>query len=117
MPLAGTCPTPMHAPQVAASTLTPAAMSSVSRPSRASASRSMRLLGWTKKVTSGWTLRPFTICATALRSVYEPLVHDPTITWSTFTPSAWETGTTLSGLLGSATSGSMAPRSSSIDSS
>ena len=47
-------------------------------------------------------------------SCHEPLVHEPTVTCSIGVPATSSTGTTLSGEPGSATSGAMAERSSSI---
>jgi len=47
-------------------------------------------------------------------SCHDPFVHEPTVTCSIGVPATSSTGTTLSGELGSATSGVMAERSSSI---
>ena len=55
--------------------------------------------------------------ATEAMSCQEPLVHEPTMTCSTAVPATSSTGTTWSGEPGSATSGVIDERSSSICSS
>ncbi len=116
-PEAGTCPMPAHAPQVGSEMLAPAASRVVSRPSRAITSRIRLLPGKTTKVQEGAMRRPSSTRVTACMSSQEELVHDPTMTCSTGSPSTSETGTTRSGEPGRATSGSSASRSSSMRSS
>ena len=77
--------------------LAPAASRVVSRPSRAITSRIRLLPGKTTKVQEGAIRRPSSTRVTACMSSQEELVHDPTMTCSTGSPSTSETGTTRSG--------------------
>jgi hypothetical protein len=105
---------PAHDPHVGSDTVAPLASRSASNPSRAIVSRIRWLPGNTTNAIDGCTRRSRTMPTTEAMSCQEPFVHEPTITCSTGVPATSSTGTTRSGEPGSATSGPMAHRSSSI---
>jgi hypothetical protein len=113
---AGTWPTPMQAPQVASEKFTPAAISSATHPSRASISEACLEPGATIMSVVRLVDRPSSIFAAGRISSYAPFVQEPMITWSTSVPATSSTGTTLSGIDGSAISGSIDERSTEMES-
>ena len=60
---------PMHGPQVASSTRAPAFRRSVSAPLAESMASTWREPGEMVRLTSGRTVRPFSMAATVIRSV------------------------------------------------
>jgi hypothetical protein len=114
VPAAGTWPMPAHEPQVGSDTVAPVASRSASSPSRAIVSRMRWLPGNTTNEIEGCTCRSRTTPTTEAMSCQEPFVQEPTITWSMGVPATSSTGTTRSGEPGSATSGTIVLRSSSI---
>ena len=104
----------MQKPQVDSSILAPAETISAIAPFLAIISSTCLEPGATPKLTSGNTLLPFNIDATIIRSRNDELVHEPTMTWSTFNPASSFTVPILSGECGFAIIGSIEPRSRSI---
>src|SRR3989304_1017784 len=101
---------PMQGPQADSRIRPPAAMRSFRAPFAAIMVYTCLEPGVTVKLMSGWTVFPFSIVATVIRSRYDELVQLPTQTWESFVPSTSETGTTLSGLEGRAIIGSSGSR-------
>ena len=102
---------PAHGPQADSRMRAPAAMRSAKAPLRAIICRTCRDPGLTTRFTRWCTVRPLSMSAMVIRSLYEELVQLPTATWLTGMPSTSLIGQMLSGLDGCAISGSRVSRS------
>ena len=104
---------PKQGPQPGLSTVAPASRMILHQPRASISSRTSLEAGTISVFTSGWTCFPSKAFATCSISLIRPLVHEPTTTWVTLTPSTSRTGTTLAGEKGLAICGSSADRSTS----
>jgi len=110
-PLAGDWPMPMHGPQPGSITRAPAAIRSARAPLRATMVSTCLEPGLMTRDTPGAMVLPRSMAATVSKSRTDEFVQDPMQTCCTGCPAISSTGTTASGLCGTAANGTSAPRS------